>query len=88
MSVLHDINQHSQKQYKHLQRFLEMDQAREQAIEEAIEAYWLQRGFTVEKINHITAQINEHAKKGISPVRAYVTEAMLRDAAGKLNPGD
>ncbi len=79
MSVHEQISNHSRNQHEHLNRFLELDAAREEAISEAVEACRLGIEFTVNRINSITASINAHAQKGLSPTRLFVTPDMIRE---------
>ncbi|WP_166244511.1 YpbS family protein [Paenibacillus turpanensis] len=87
MSVHEAISEHSRKQHEHLQRFLELDALREQAIQLAVADCLAGKPFTVEAINETTRRINDHAHHGISPTRVYVTEQMVRDYAEQLNKG-
>lgn len=79
MSVHEAITSHSKKQHAHLERFKKLDAAREQAIEETVSLCAAGRSFSVDDINRITAEINEHANQGISPTRKYVTTAMIQE---------
>ncbi|CAM3615256.1 YpbS family protein [Marinicrinis lubricantis] len=81
MSVHKAITEHTQKMNNHLQEFLLLDAQREKAIEEAFERCKSGQPFSVDRINQITKAINEHAKKGISPTRIYVTEQMVQEYA-------
>lgn len=85
MSVHEEISKHSEQQHRHIAEFMTLDRLREAAIEQAIKH--CKDGFpfqeAIERINHITEQINSHAKKGISPTRQYVSEAMVRAYAEK-----
>ncbi|WP_281887435.1 DUF2533 family protein [Paenibacillus sp. YYML68] len=84
MSNVHQaITAHVSKQNAHLQQFLQLEEARERAIEEAVAACAAGRPFQVDLINRITSAINEHAQQGISPTRVYVTEQMVREHAAK-----
>ncbi|UJF35848.1 YpbS family protein [Paenibacillus hexagrammi] len=84
MSVHEAISKHSTQQHLHLVRFTELDQQREQAIDEAVDLCKRGLPFTVNRINAITEAIIAHAKHGISPLRSYVTEDMVRDYVAKL----
>lgn len=84
MSVHEAISRHSTKQHMHLVQFAALDEQREQAIDECVELCRNGLPFTVDRINAITAAIAAHAKQGISPLRSYVTEQMVRDYASKL----
>ncbi|UUZ78927.1 YpbS family protein [Paenibacillus sp. P26] len=86
MNQVHEaITAHTRKQHAHLERFLELDEARERAIEEAVSLCEKGLSFSVERINAITAQINAHAGQGISPLRKPVTEQMVRDYTARRN---
>ncbi len=84
MSVHKDISKHSDNQHQHIAKFLQLDAQREAAIERAIEACKAGLPFSVSEINQVTADINLHAKQGISPTRQMVTEEMLRTYVEKL----
>lgn len=77
MSVHEAISEHSRKQHMHLAAFQQLDEQRERAIELAVEQYVRGEPYSLDSINSITAQINNHAKHGISPTRRYVTAEML-----------
>ncbi|AFH62614.1 YpbS family protein [Paenibacillus caseinilyticus] len=79
MSVHEAITKHTRKQNAHLERFLKLEERREQAIDEAVRLCAEGRPFSVETINAITGEINAHATQGISPTRVYVTPAMIED---------
>jgi hypothetical protein len=66
---------------------MELDELREQAIERALAHCRNGEPFSVDEINAVTAQINEHAHKGISPKRVFVTVDMVRDYATKPQQG-
>ncbi|MGG1517287.1 YpbS family protein [Paenibacillus oryzisoli] len=83
MNVHEAISQHSKKQHQHLVRFAELDAKREQAIEAAVDLCRRGLPFSVGAINQVTAQIIAHAKEGISPLRSYVTEEMVRNYVKK-----
>lgn len=85
MSVHKAITDHVNKQNKRITEFLTLDQQREFYIEEAVELCRLGKIFTTEKINEVTARINELAKQGIVPTRKIVTPEMVRDYVIKLN---
>lgn len=85
MSVHKAITDHVNKQNKRITEFLTLDQQREFYIEEAVELCRLGKNFTTEKINEVTARINELAKQGIVPTRKIVTPEMVRDYVIKLN---
>ena len=78
MNVHEAISKHSNQQYTHLQKFLELDELREQYIADAIFLYKNNQNFSVQAINQVTALINKHAEKGISPTRKYITEDFVK----------
>lgn len=84
MSVHEAISKHSRKQHMHLTAFQELDERRERAIEQAVGQYLRGEPYSLDAINSITAQINSHAKHGISPTRQYVTADMLEAYAERL----
>lgn len=77
------ITGHVYKMNAHLVKFTELDELREQAIERALQQCKNGEPFGVDEINRITAQINEHAKHGISPTRVYVTTEMVVEVANR-----
>ncbi|MCD1257569.1 DUF2533 family protein [Paenibacillus athensensis] len=79
MNVHEAITRHSTSQHLHLARFQELDEQREQAIEACVDLCRRGLPFTVDAINEATARIHAHAKAGISPLRPFVTEQMVRD---------
>ncbi|WP_274649225.1 DUF2533 family protein [Paenibacillus humicola] len=83
MSAHEAITKHVTAQHRHLVRFMELDELREQAIERALARCAAGEPFGVDEINAATAAINEHAKQGISPTRVFVTEDMVREYAVK-----
>jgi hypothetical protein len=83
MSVHEAISKHSNNQHQHIVRFTELDEQREKAIEACVALCKSGQPFSVEPINRVTAAIIEHAKNGISPLRKYVTEEMVREYAAK-----
>ncbi|WP_199614311.1 YpbS family protein [Paenibacillus alkalitolerans] len=84
MKVHQAISDHSRKQYMHLARFQDLDRLREEAIDAAVSLCKQGEPFDVDAINAITAQINEHAKHGISPTRQIVTKEMVAEYVRKL----
>jgi hypothetical protein len=78
MSVHTAITAHSKKQHDHIELFLQLDQLREQAIDQVVQKCLANKPFNVEEINQISRDINEHAKKGISPTRKLVSEEMVK----------
>ncbi|MCP3775606.1 YpbS family protein [Paenibacillus sp. MZ04-78.2] len=84
MKNVHEaITNHTRKQNAHLERFLELENERETAIEEAIALCIAGEPFNVDAINAATDRINRHARNGISPTRVHVTPDMVREAARK-----
>ena len=83
MSAHEAITKHVTAQNRHLVRFMELDELREQAIDRALASCKAGEPFGVDEINAVTAQINEHARNGISPTRIYVTQDMVREFAVK-----
>ncbi|MCS7460428.1 YpbS family protein [Paenibacillus doosanensis] len=77
MSVHEQITAHTRKMHSHLEAFQRMDDAREAAIEQAVALCASGQAFTTDEINRITARINDHAQRGISPTRPYVTSEMV-----------
>jgi hypothetical protein len=84
MSVHTAITAHSKKQHDHIEAFLKLDHAREEAIEQTIHKCLAHEPFNVQAINQITLKINEHAKNGISPTRKLVSLAMILQYAETL----
>jgi hypothetical protein len=84
MNVHEAISQHSRKQHEHLQEFEQLDYLREELIQEAVELCLKGEAFSTEAINQVTARIIEHAKNGISPLRQFVNEDMIRDYVEQL----
>jgi low affinity Fe/Cu permease len=83
MSVHKAISEHSSKQQKALQDFLELDHKREEYIEEAIQKCKNNEPFTVDKINEVTKKINHLAIKEIVPTRQLVTREMVQKFINK-----
>jgi hypothetical protein len=81
MSVHTAITAHSKKQHDHIEVFLKLDQLREQAIEMVLQKCLNNEPYSLQEINQISREINEHALKGISPSRKLVTEKMIEDYA-------
>jgi hypothetical protein len=81
MSVHKAITKHVNKQNQKINEFLMLDQKRETYIEEALGLCRQGKEFTVDKINKVTIQINELAKKGIIPTRKIVTKDMVTEYA-------
>ncbi|MDF2926978.1 MAG: hypothetical protein K0R57_5892 [Paenibacillaceae bacterium] len=85
MNVHEAISQHSRKQHSHLQIFEQLDHDRELLIQEAVDHCLKGESFSTQRINEVTARIIEHAKNGISPLRQFVNEEMVRDYVDRLN---
>ncbi|TDF98129.1 YpbS family protein [Paenibacillus piri] len=83
MSVHEAITRHTRSMHAHLEAFQLLDRQREEAIDQALALCAAGQPFTVDAINRVTTQINEHAKHGISPTRPYVTEAMVKEYANR-----
>lgn len=79
MSVHKQISEHSRKQNQIVTTFLKLEQQRENYIEEAIELCRQKKPFTTDKINQVTKQINELARRGIAPQRMLVTKEMVEE---------
>ncbi|MBM7619471.1 hypothetical protein JOC95_001320 [Bacillus tianshenii] len=79
MSVHKEISEHSKKQNQIVTSFLKLEQQRENYIEEAIVLCKQKKPFTTDKINSVTKQINELARKGIAPQRMLVTKEMVEE---------
>lgn len=84
MDVREAITAHAKKMRRHLEGFAELDALRETAIDQAVALCRANQPFSVDEINAVTALINEHAKRGISPTRKYVDEAMVREYVNKM----
>ncbi|MCM3617297.1 YpbS family protein [Sutcliffiella horikoshii] len=85
MSVHKAISEHSRKQNKVVMSFLQLEQQREAYIEEATQLCREKEPFTTEKINAVTKQINELARKGIAPQRKLVTKEMVEEFVSRSN---
>lgn len=79
MSVHKQISEHSRNQNQIVSTFLKLEQQRENYIEEAIVLCKQKKPFTTDKINQVTKQINELARKGIAPQRMLVTKEMVEE---------
>lgn len=79
MSVHKAISAHSKKQNQIVSTFLQLEQKRENFIEDAIVLCKQNKPFTTEKINEVTKQINELARHGIAPQRKLVTKEMVQE---------
>ncbi|MED1123218.1 YpbS family protein [Bacillus atrophaeus] len=84
MSNVHEaITAHSNKQHQHIKHFLQLEQKREQAIEETVAKCQNGEPFTTDTINEITAEMNQLAKQGIMPTRRLVTKEMVEEYANR-----
>jgi hypothetical protein len=83
MSVHKDLIKHAEKQNKTYQKFLDLDQQRENYIEEAIELCKQGNPFSTDKINEITNIINKINLRFI-PTRKTVTVDMVQDYVKSL----
>ncbi|WP_261133707.1 YpbS family protein [Bacillus sp. Marseille-Q3570] len=81
MSVHHDISKHSNDQHERVRIFSELDQKREQLIEQALLKCKEEKTFEQEliEINKLTDEINDLARKGIVPQRKNVTKEMVEE---------
>jgi hypothetical protein len=85
MSVHKDITKHSTKQNQLVQKFMLLDQEREQAIDEAVKRCQAGEAFTTDRINEATQKINTLARQGVVPQRKVVTKEMVEEYVQKLN---
>ncbi len=85
MSVHKDITKHSSKQNQLVQKFMILDEEREQAIEEAIKLCKAGEAFTTDRINEATQKINTLARQGVVPQRKLVTNEMVEEYVNRLN---
>lgn len=85
MSVHKSISNHVNKQNQIITEFFTLDQQREFFIEEAVELCKQGKEFKTDKINEVTAKMNELAKllENI-PSRKIVTPQMIEDYVKKL----
>ncbi|MFE8694837.1 YpbS family protein [Cytobacillus sp. FJAT-53684] len=79
MSVHKAISAHVNKQNQMITSFLELDQKREDYIEEAISKCKQGQPFSTDKINEVTTRMNEISKQGVVPARKYVTAEMVEE---------
>lgn len=88
MSNVHEaITKHSNAQNKIVRTFVELEHLREEFIEEAVTLAEQKKDFSVDKINSITNQMNQLAKKGIVPLRKLVTIEMVKEYAERRTEG-
>jgi len=83
MSAHEAITAHTKRLNAHLETFVQLDEQREQAIDEALARCRANEPFHTDEINRITALINRHASQGISPTRPYVTVEMVSEYAAR-----
>ncbi len=83
MSVHKAISAHSQQQHERIRQFLELEQQREEAIDEAVSAAMDGERYEVTEINRITDEMNALARKGAVPLRKNVTIKMVEAYAKK-----
>ncbi|MEH7381927.1 DUF2533 family protein [Bacillus sp. JJ1533] len=82
MTNVHEaITKHSNAQHEIVKTFIGLEQKREQYIDEAVALAKQNQEFTVEKINKVTIEMNQLAKKGIVPLRKIVTVDMVKEFA-------
>lgn len=84
MSVHKEITEHVNKQHKIIKKYLDLVEQREQAINVAMEQAKNQDTISTDKINRITAEINELSKSGMTPRLKYVTAEMVMDYSKKV----
>ncbi|MFP5108063.1 DUF2533 family protein [Neobacillus sp. C211] len=82
MSVHKDLIKHAANQHETYQKFLALDQQREQYIEEAIELCKQGKPFSTDKINAVTNSINKINLRFI-PTRQTVTGEMVQEFVKK-----
>ncbi|MBT2696435.1 DUF2533 family protein [Bacillus sp. ISL-40] len=82
MSVHKDLIKHAANQHETYQKFLALDQQREQYIEEAIELCKQGKPFSTDKINAVTKSINKINLRFI-PTRQTVTGEMVQEFVKK-----
>lgn len=78
MSVHKDLIVHAQKQNQLYNKFIRLDEQRENYIEEAVELCKAGKDFTTDSINEVTMQINAIANQRFIPTRKLVTLEMVR----------
>ncbi|QIZ08774.1 DUF2533 family protein [Priestia megaterium] len=82
MSVHKDLIKHAANQHETYQKFLALNQQREQYIEEAIELCKQGKPFSTDKINAVTNSINKINLRFI-PTRQTVTGEMVQEFVKK-----
>ncbi|MEH7344929.1 DUF2533 family protein [Bacillus sp. JJ1532] len=78
-----EITKHVNKQNKQIIEFMALNQQREYYIEQALQHCREGKPFTADKINEVTARINDLAKQGIIPARKHVTIEIIEEYAGR-----
>lgn len=78
MSVHKDLIQHAKKQNELYTKFTQLDQQREDYIQEAVDLCKAGKDFTTDRINEVTMQINFIANDRFIPTRKLVTPDMVR----------
>jgi hypothetical protein len=84
MSVHKEISAHSTKQHEILKQFLQLEQQREFYIDEAVSLCKQGKEFSTDRINTVTAQINNLARQGVVPQRKLVTVEMVKEYSSRL----
>lgn len=79
MSVHKDLIVHAKKQNQLYSKFVQLDQQREDYIEEAVELCKAGKDFTTDRINDVTKQINFIANNRFIPTRKLVSPDMVRE---------
>ncbi|ATH92111.1 hypothetical protein ACH95_07710 [Bacillus glycinifermentans] len=89
MTNVHEaITAHSKKQHQIVKEFVLLEDERERAIEEAVAKCERHEPFSTDRINQVTAKMNELAKKGIVPQRRLVTKEMVEEYVSRKNARD
>lgn len=84
MSVHKDLIQHAKNQNQLYTKFTQLDQQREDYIQEAVDLCKAGKEFTTDRINEVTMQINFIANNRFIPTRKLVTPEMVHDYVGTL----
>ncbi|PFA68673.1 hypothetical protein CN378_06515 [Bacillus sp. AFS015802] len=85
MSVHKEISKHSNKQNQLVQQFMILDEQREKAIDEVVQLCSAGKPFTTDRINYITNEINDLARRGVVPQRKLVTAEMVKEYVARLS---
>ena len=83
MSVHKGISNQLSQKNREINLFIQLDKEREEAISHAVQLCKANESFTTERINELSAQINELAKQGSIPSRSYVTPQMVKEFVEK-----